>query len=245
MPVRRIYTDGMWDFFFVSRVILYLLAAVASGIAAARFGWWREHVGRAWTLFSLEFVCLLINYILRRVAPDAAVALEGTLIAANLAQISACWLMARILTSAGIGYMISPFKRTLLTLAALTVALLLCNEALLAQWDLLRSGRLHAGSLISTLADVITFTLVAPLAISAFTLRGGQLSWIFGFLALSIFGWMVNTGAQTIASPLGGDASALRGVRLAGVAIAALFNAAAATAQVMAANRAMRGAGTV
>lgn len=234
----------MWDFMVVSRIVLYLLAALASGIAAARFGWWREHIGRAWSLFSLEFVCLLINYILRRTASGATVALEATLIAANLAQIAACWLMARVLTSAGIGYLISPAKRTLLTLAALAVAVLLCHDSLLNQWNFLRAGQLHAGSLISTLADVVTFTLVAPLAISAFTLRGGQLSWIFGFLTVSVFGWMVNTGAETIASPLGGGAAALRDIRLAGVAIAALFNAAAAAAQVLAATRAMRGTRT-
>jgi hypothetical protein len=234
----------MWDFMVVSRIVLYLLAAIASGVAAARFGWWREHIGRAWTLFSLEFVCLLINYILRRTASGASVALEATLIAANLAQIIACWLMARVLTSAGIGYMISPVKRTLLTLAALAVAVLLCHDSLLNQWNSLAAGQLHPGSLISTLADVITFTLVAPLAISAFTLRGGQLSWIFGFLTVSVFGWMVNTGAESIASPFGGSAVALRDIRLAGIAIATLFNAAAAAAQVLASTRAMRGART-
>ena len=227
---------------FVIRVFLYALAAVAAGTAAVRFGWWREHIGRAWTLFSLEFVLLLVNYVLRREAPDARVVLDSTLIAANVAQIAAYWLMSRVLASAGIGYLIGRTKRILLTLAALAVAVLLCHASLSAQWVALRSGAVQPGSLVSVLADVITFTLVAPLAMSTVTLRGGQLSWIFGFLTLSVFGWMINTGAPSIVGVWSGGAEALRAVRLAGVAIAALANAAAATAQVMATIRVMKGA---
>jgi hypothetical protein len=224
------------------RIALYILAAMTAGVAASRFGWWREHIGRAWTLFSLEFLCLLVNYVLRQTAPDAGVALNATLVAANLAQIAAYWLMARVLTTAGIAHLISRGTRVALTIAALAVAILLCHVALLAQWEAIRSGHLQPGSLISVLADVITFTLVAPLAMSALTLRGGQLSWIFLFLTISVFGWMINTGAPSIATVLGGGPDALRAVRLAGVVIASLFNAAAAAAQSLATIRAMRGA---
>ena len=224
--------------FVIFRIFLYALAMVAAGMAAAKFAWWHEHVGRAWALFSLEFLFLLINYILRRAAPDATLALNATLIAANLAQIAAYWLMARVLTAAGIGYLMSTAKRVVWTAAALAIAIALCNASLLAQWQSLRSGTVQPGSLISVLADVITFTLVAPLAMSTLALRGGRLSWIFGFLTVSVFGWMINTGAPSFAS----TADALRAVRTAGVAIAALFNAAAAATQTFAAHQAMKGA---
>jgi hypothetical protein len=231
-----------WVATFV-RIALYGLAAIAAGMAAARFAWWHEHIGRAWTLFSLEFLFLLVNYILRRAAPAAGLALNVTLIAANVAQIAAYLLMARVLTAAGIGFLISRAKRVVLTAAALAVAILLCHGSLSTQWQLIRSGHVQPGSLISVLADVITFTLVAPLAMSAFALRGGQLSWIFGFLTISVFGWMINSGAPSIAGFLGGGADALRSIRMAGVAMASLFNAAAAAAQSLAAHRAMKGSG--
>lgn len=224
------------------RSALYALTAMTAGVAASRFGWWREHIGRAWMLFSLEFLCLLVNYVLRQTGPDAGIALNATLVAANLAQIAAYWLMARVLATAGIAQLISRGTRASLTIAALAVAVLLCHVSLLAQWDAIRSGHLQPGSLISVLADVITFTLVAPLAMSALTLRGGQLSWIFVFLTISVFGWMINTGAPSIAIVLGGGTEALRAIRLAGVVIASLFNAAAAGAQSLATIRAMKGA---
>src|SRR2546430_6327806 len=133
---------------FWSRVLLYTIAAIASAIAARRFGWWREHLGRGWTLFSLEFLCLLANYILRRVTPDAAVALNATLVIANVAQIAAYWLMSRVLVAAGIGFVIEGAKRIVLTIVALAVAIILCHGALLQQWELLRAGDIRPGSLI-------------------------------------------------------------------------------------------------
>ncbi len=224
--------------FFLFRIFLYALATVAAGTAAAKFDWWREHAGRAWALFSLEFLLLLVNYIVRRIAPDAALTLNATLIVANVAQIAAYWLMARVLTAAGIGYLMSKGKSIVLTAVALAIAIALCHVSLLAQWQSLRMGHLQPGSLISVVADVITFTLVAPLAMSTLALRGGRLSWIFGFLTVSVFGWMINTGAPTLAS----SPDALRAIRTGGVAIAALFNAAAAATQTFAARRAMKGA---
>src|SRR5512146_2256169 len=80
------------------RIAAYAVAALAAGTAAATFGWWREGVGRPWTLFCVEFALLLINYLLRRTAPDMKAALDVTLIAANLAQISAIWLVSRLMT---------------------------------------------------------------------------------------------------------------------------------------------------
>src|SRR6185503_3690187 len=59
----------------LTRVTLYALGALAAGMAASKFGWWSEHVGRAWTLFCIEFLLLLANYILRRAVPDAQLAL--------------------------------------------------------------------------------------------------------------------------------------------------------------------------
>lgn len=238
----RLSAEAQSAYSFAVRSALYALAAVAAGTAAGRVGWWSGYAGRAWTLFSLEFVLLLVNYLLRRSAPGATAALDATLVAANLAQIAAYWLMARMLAAAGMGHLTSPAKKILLTVVALGVAIALCHVSLEAQWQSLRAGEIKLGSLVSVLADVVTFTLIAPLAMSMLALRGGSLSWIFGLLTASVFGWMVNTGAPSIAALFGGAAGAPRSIRTAGVVIAALFNAAAAAAQSMAAIRAMKGA---
>src|SRR5205823_6341965 len=84
-----------------------------------------------------------------------------------------------------IGYLISPLKRLLLTIAALAVAVLLCHASLLAQWQALRAGHVQPGPLVSVLADVITFTIIAPLALSAIAIRGSQISRSFAQLTCS------------------------------------------------------------
>ena len=225
----------------VIRISLYSLATIAASVAASQFGFWRERIGLGWALFAVVFALLLINYIVRRTAPELETVRSVTLVGANLAQIAAYWVMARVLNAAGFGQIFSPAKRVAITVAALGIALLLCWPALRDQWAFIAAGDARPASLVSALADVITFTLIAPIALSAIALRGGQISWIYGFLTLSVFGWMVNTAADEVANLAGG--SAPRTIRLAGVLIAVLFNAAAAVTQTVAARRTMKGAG--
>lgn len=225
------------------RILLYALAMFLAALTAAKLGWLSQHLGRAWTMFSLVFLLLLINYIIRRTAPDASVALDVSLIGANLAQLAAYWLMARALSAAGIGYLISRSKKILLTLVALAVAVLLCNTALLAEWEMIRAGDVRIEYLVSVVADVITFTLIAPLAMSTFALRGGQLFWIFGYLTISVFGWMLNQTATELTEYFAVGDDPVRTMRMAGIAIATLFNAAAAATQLLAARRTMKRVG--
>lgn len=233
---------GVHDLFAVGvRIAVYALAAFAAATAAATFGWWREPIGRPWTLFFVEYALLLVNYIIRRTAPDATTALAVTLIIVNLAQIAAYYLASRLLDSAGLGYLISTRRRIVLTIAALALALLISQSSLVELWRTIGTSAFSASSLIALLSDIITFTLIAPLAMSTVALRGGQVFWIFCFLTISVFGWMFNEIGGTIATALGGGDGAVRTARLAGLVIASLFNAAAATTQWSAARRAMRG----
>ena len=225
----------------VIRISLYSLGTVAACVAASQFGFWRERIGLGWTLFAIEFALLLINYIVRRTAPDAETVRSVTLVGANVMQIAAFWVMARVLNAAGFGQIFSPAKKAIITIGALGIALALCWPTLAQHWALIAAGNARPASAISAVADVITFTLVAPLALSAIALRGGQISWIYGFLTLSVVGWMINSSANWISGVVG--SSAPRTIRLAGVVAAVLFHVAAAATQTVAARRAMKGAG--
>jgi hypothetical protein len=224
------------------RLTVYALAAATAAMAANTFGWWREETGRPWTLFTIEFALLFVNYALRRTAPNATLALDATAIALNLAQVGAFWLMSRTLHSAGIGHVIGTERRIALTVVAFVVAVIIAHSSILNQWKLLMSGEANVASVIGVSADVITFTLIAPLALSMIALRGGQVFWIFALLTVSVFGWMFNDAGQWIAGFMGGGDDAVRTARMAGVAIAAMFSAAAAATQWSAARRTIRGA---
>ena len=45
--------------------------------------------------------------------------------------------------------------------------------------------------LFSSVADIISFALIAPFLLTAIALRGGSLSWIWGLLTGSLFGWLL------------------------------------------------------
>jgi hypothetical protein len=225
----------------ITRTVLLAMVAATAALAAGTFGWWGEYVGRAWTLFLVEYSVLAVNTLLRRRAPSAGLALEATLIVANLAGIGAYWLMARSLTAAGLRYYGSTAKRVAVILLALLLAIVLCQSSILEAWHSIDAGQPQAGRLVSALADVLTFVLVAPLLLTTFALRGGQLVWVFGFLTTGTIGWMVNQGATSIAHTFGGGDRVARVIRNSGFAMACLFIAAAALTQWLAARRATRG----
>lgn len=223
--------DARFWYTAISRTSLLALVALASAFAAHRFGWWREYVGRAWTLFFVEYTVLTISEVLRRFFPDLHLASEICVIVANLAGIGAYLLMARWLHAAGLQYYGSPARKILFTVLALALAVALCYSPILSGLQSLRSDSPSPGSIVSPLADVITFVLVVPLLLTAFALRGGQIFWIFAFLTTGTIGWMVNQGAATIIRLIGGGEDAIRAGRMFGFAMACLLIAAAAITQ--------------
>ena len=235
-PQQRVW------FAAIVRLAVYALAAIASAFAANTFGWWREPIGRPWTLLFVEFALLFVNYVIRRTAPGATFALDVTVVLLNVAEVGAFWLMSRTLQSAGIGDLVDRRRRLALTVVAFAVALMIAQTPVLTQLRAIQNGTATIASVIAVFADVITFTLIAPLAMSMFALRGGQIFWIFAFLTISIFGFMFNEAGAAIAGYVGGGDDVVRMLRMTGVAIAALFTAAAAAAQWSAARHVMKGA---
>ncbi len=215
----------------VARVGMVALVAICAGLAAQAFGWWSEYVGRAWTLFFIEYALLTVSEVLRRAAPDMTSLASGTLvIIANLAGIGAYVLMARSLDAAGLGNYTSRGKKVIAAVIALAVAAALC-------WNPIVTAS-SVNELVSPLADVITFVLVAPLLLTVIALRGGQLFWIFALLTAGTIGWMVNQGAGTFLRVIGAGETALRTGRMTGFAMACFLIAAAAFTQWLAARRA-------
>jgi hypothetical protein len=155
--------DARLTYSAATRLTLYAAAAIAAAMAASKFGWWRERIGLAWTFFAVEFFLLFVNYVMRRVMPNAEAALDATLIVVNIAQIAAYWLMARALDAAGIGYLMSRGNRILLTIGALVVAIALCQPTLAEEWEAIRSGQFEPGSILAAFAVAADIARVATI----------------------------------------------------------------------------------
>jgi hypothetical protein len=225
-------------YFTLSRCGLLVLVAVPAGLAARRFHWWRDYLGKAWTLLCAEYLLLLVSE-LAGFAPRGAWIVQAALLLGNLCGIGAFWLLGRALSAAGLGYA-GPFARKLaFTVVALAVAVALVHKSLWHEIELLRAGEAQPGNLVSAIADIATFTLVAPLLLTTLTLRGGHLFWVYLLLSIGAVGWMVNQGAGMIAERLGLGEAAVHGGQMTGYAMACCFLAAAGFAQWLSTRRAV------
>jgi len=230
--VRPFYTTGL-------RTLLLLLVAVAAGLAANRFGWLREYVGRAWTCFFAAYSFLAASEVIRRATGGTTLASQLCVIAGNIAIVIGTALVARSFNAAGLDALTSRTRMVVATAVSLLIALALCYDAIVVNFRATLAGQEMASALVSPLADVITFALIAPLFLSAFALRGGQVFWIFALLTTGTMGWMLNQGWDIMAPAVGLDTEQIiRAGRIAGFAIACVFIAAAAFTQWLAARRA-------
>lgn len=237
-------TDALFWLNAITRPLLLAMVAFAAALAANRFGWWSEYPGRAWTLFFVEYLVLAVSEVLRRAAPERHLTSEIAVVIANLAGIGAYILMARQLRAAGLDFGTSQAKKVVVVLCALVVAVALCYSPVIAGWQSLRSADPSPGSIVSPLADIITFVLVAPLLLTTFALQGGEIFWTFAFLTAGTIGWMVNQGAATILRLFDAGEHTIRAGRMTGFAMACFLIAAAALTQWLGAQRALKGAGS-
>lgn len=231
---------GAFWYRVVVRIGLLVLVAGSSAAAATKFNWWREHFGRAWTLFFAGYAVLAVSEVMKQFTPHLADVRQIPVLIANVAIVGGYWLMARSLSAAGLDYHGSTARKVVVIILAAVVAFSLTQSVLLRELSFLIAGEPNVGTLASVTADLITFVLVAPLLLITVALRGGQLSWVFGLLAVGTFGWMFNQGAESVFEFIGiGEYQ--RSGTMAGFVMACSFISAAALAHWMSARRTRRG----
>jgi len=211
------------------RAFAQVIAAIAAAVAAARFGWVAEYVGRAWTLLFALYGLLTVSYVLDRAGIETQTASDVLTILANAASVGAFWLFGRALRTAGLQFYGPATVKAGVFLAAVAVACALVVPTVVAELQSNAGGLSRTANLVSAVADMLTFILVAPLLLTLWSFRGGQLSWVYGCLALSTIGWMINQAADDLL-----PAAAVRDGRMTGLFLACLAVAAAAFSQLAA-----------
>jgi hypothetical protein len=196
--VYRLANPASYAGHTTARAFALGVAAIAAAFAAVRFNGLAEYVGRAWTLLSVLYMLLTISYTLDRLKLADSMATQVMVIVANLAAIGAFWLFGSALRNSGLQFYGSPAVKLAVFAGAVAIACMLVLPTVL---DLLGgnlSGIQVVADLVSAAADMLTFILVAPLLLTVWSFRGGKLSWVYGFLALSTVGWMINQAADDL-----------------------------------------------
>ncbi|MBF5043807.1 hypothetical protein FGE12_15520 [Aggregicoccus sp. 17bor-14] len=205
--------------YFIVGILAVGSAALGSFVAALTLDA-GDYMRRPWALMGTCYGLLALNALLFRTtsrfeAQDISalsVALSGVLLfVGNAASVWGTVQIARAYRVAGLDLQVPPALRWLAVSISLAIALALVGELTLDDLKTLAGGNLHVlPSLASNTGDVVSLTLIAPILLTAFALRGGNLGWPWSLLAFGSLGWLLYGAAPMVGTALGVDESLMR-----------------------------------
>lgn len=217
------------------------LALIGCAAAALRFAP-GDYLRTAWLLQAQCYFLILVNDVFFRAgmgvvsqsswAPSASAA---TVLVANAGQLVGTVMIARVWRVAGFELAGSRSVRALVLAGAVLVALGAGGGLLVSSVrDAMHSTPGALGDLFSTVADMISFSLIAPFLLTAIALRGGTLAWTWTLFTASLFGWLLFDATLSYGAQLFAAAATTKMVTEACRLLACTFGLAAGLAQRMA-----------
>ena len=129
-------------------------------------------------------------------------------VVANASTVVGMWMLAHAFRAAGIELPGSRASRVAVQLFALALALGAAGPPAFIELRALLHGQVsHLANLASCIGDIVAFSLIAPMLMTAVALRGGLLSWPFALLTASLVSWLCFDATFTLA-PLTGRSDA-------------------------------------
>ncbi|HET6440303.1 MAG TPA: hypothetical protein VFG59_19720 [Anaeromyxobacter sp.] len=176
--------------------VVKALAALACALAAMRIppG---NRLRHAWILQAACYLALALKTLPVLSGNDLAVRV-GTLTANVLAPL-AQFLMIRAFWGAGLAPALPPRARWLAPLATFTVALALAGPSIVSHVRMMTEDPSAILLVFSSVGDLASITLLAPLLLIAAALRGGRLAWPYAFMAAGEACWLLYDVANAFA----------------------------------------------
>jgi hypothetical protein len=174
------------------------IAFVGCTAAALRFAR-GDYLRLAWALNAACYFLILVLEVGLRPggglvagAAWAPTARGIIVVIANACQLGGTVMLARTWRVAGFELAGSPAVRIAVQIGAIAIAL--ASGAWLTWTGFLQVIHGDTGALVdfgSTLADIISFALIAPFLLTAIAFRGGSLGWTWGLYTTSLMGWLL------------------------------------------------------
>jgi hypothetical protein len=214
--VARAIAGGEPPLFHVVMVLLGKTLALTGCVAAAARFERGDRMRTIWNLFALDFALLIGKDMVaspelvlgpQLLGPSLASGLRKLfMIGGNVAGTAAWIVLVRTWRVAGLTLAGSPARQRALLVGAIVLALALVGWGTSHDVRALLAGKPDALLfVISDVADVIGFSLVAPVALTAYTLRGGSLSWPYLYLTACTTCWMIYDMTDAVGTKLGVD----------------------------------------
>jgi hypothetical protein len=181
-----------------------LLGLTGSIIAARSFDR-GEHLRRAWLLNGSCYAILLLRDLLYGVWLDRESGgpsqhLEALIVLiANAGAVTGVWMLSRTWKVAGIALPWSPLQREIVRWIGIVVGLVIAGPSLWFSLDGAMKGQMRAiVYVVSSTGDIFSMALLVPVLLTTLALRGGLLSWPWGLMTASQFGWLFYDAMGTI-----------------------------------------------
>jgi hypothetical protein len=200
LALQAMFPEGQTrKLFFVSEIAtMKMLAAIGCFIAASRYRR-TEYMGVAWYLFGLDYFLLFAKDLmfgrvlhLPGIDPEMAATLRAVfVIAANLGGMIGAVMLARVWHVAGIA--LPGSRRIQFTAMVLGVAIAVGIVGF-GTWhdlhNLVHGDKEAIIAIASNLGDIVSFSAIAPILLTAIAMRGGALAWPWALVTLSNVGWL-------------------------------------------------------
>lgn len=177
----------------LQRLLVRILAVV--GCFAAASGFERgDHLRRAWLLLGTGATLIGTCNVLLMLSPFEArdVLVNGFAVLANVIFLGGIWTLSRSWRMAAIelpgGRLGGALVAGIIGVMALAGA---GPHVLGAARQVLAGDSAALVPMVSAVADVISFCLIAPLLLTAVSLRGGLFFWPWALITVSQFGWLL------------------------------------------------------
>lgn len=184
-----------------------VLASVGCIAAAVRFAR-GDYMRMAWWLMGGCYVLLVIaDLSVGRTSRFEGVTSSDLqtwvralmVLTANVLAVVGAWLFARAWKVAGLMLPGSRASQAIVVGGAVVVSLVIVGPTLLGDFRALAGGDAQAAvSMGSDLGDVLSFTLIAPIFLTAWALRGGLLAWPWWLLTVGNVGWLLYDAAGMV-----------------------------------------------
>lgn len=210
-------------------------SAALFGCAAAALRFGRgDYLRSAWLLLGQCYLLILVNDVFFRAGlgvagdrPWAPTASGAIVFVANAGQLVGTVMIARVWRVAGFELAGSPAVRRAVVIASVAIALVAAGDLVFTSARAVAHGdKVALVDLFSSVADIVSFALIAPFLLTAIAFRGGSLGWTWALLTASLFGWLLFDAALSFGASRGVSES----IRL----LACTFGMAAGLAQRMA-----------
>jgi hypothetical protein len=190
-PSRRL-------FFAIEIMLVKLLAAAGCFVAASRYRR-REYMGIAWQVIAMDYFLLFVKDLLfgravhlPGIDPDTAESLRvGFVTLANIGGSIGCIMLARVWHVAGIALPGSRRLQFAAMVVGVAIAIAIVGWGTWQDLHNLRNDKEAMVAVASNLGDIVSFSAIAPILLTAIAMRGGALAWPWALVTLSNICWLL------------------------------------------------------